>query len=130
MLAGYASGQTGFAFHHVVCQTLVRLGGTPHALTNAVVLSHSVRMMAGRAPREIASLAHALDGGPAEAGRAPDLVERLAARAEAQGLREIGFDPARIPAVLAALRDRAELGNTPPHTPDERELHDLIEASL
>src|SRR4051794_3641218 len=35
LLAAYASGQTGYAVHHVVCQTIVRLGGTPHAETNA-----------------------------------------------------------------------------------------------
>ena len=50
LLAGYASGAAGFAVHHAVCQMLVRLAGTPHAETNAVMLPHSARLMAGRAP--------------------------------------------------------------------------------
>jgi alcohol dehydrogenase class IV len=50
LLAGYASGATGIAVHHAVCQTIVRTVGTPHAETNAVVLPHSARLVARRAP--------------------------------------------------------------------------------
>ena len=35
LLGGYVLGMTGFAVHHVVCQTLVRTAGTPHGITNA-----------------------------------------------------------------------------------------------
>ncbi|MGH2714010.1 MAG: iron-containing alcohol dehydrogenase, partial [Thermoleophilaceae bacterium] len=47
LLAGWASGSTGIAFHHAVCQNVVRAAGSPHAETNAVVLPHSARLMAG-----------------------------------------------------------------------------------
>ena len=49
VLAGYASGVAGFAVHHAVCQTIVRVAGTPHAATNAVMLPHFVDLMAERA---------------------------------------------------------------------------------
>src|SRR5207247_3378264 len=60
LLAGYASGSAGFAVHHAVCQTIVRVGGTPHAQTNAVMLPHFVRMMAPRPPIAISRVAACL----------------------------------------------------------------------
>ena len=45
MLGGYVLGMTGFAVHHVVCQTLVRTAGTPHGITNAIVLPHSIAFL-------------------------------------------------------------------------------------
>jgi BirA family biotin operon repressor/biotin-[acetyl-CoA-carboxylase] ligase len=61
ILCAYALDSTGFAFHHVACQTLVRMVGTPHADTNATMLPRTMDAMRGRAPEEIASLAHAPD---------------------------------------------------------------------
>ena len=98
LLAGYASGQTGYAVHHVVCQTIVRVGGTPHAETNATMLPHTVRLMRGRAPEEIALVEQAI-GDP----------DRLAARAGVSGLRALGFDEARVGDVVAAVLPRPEL---------------------
>ena len=69
MLAGYAVGSTGFAVHHAVCQTIVRVCGTPHAQTNSVMLPHFVRFMEPRAPREIDMLGEALGGDVERAGR-------------------------------------------------------------
>lgn len=121
LLAGYASGQTGYAVHHVVCQTIVRVGGTPHAGTNATMLPHSIRLMRSRAPREVEQVEEALGG--------PDVADRLAARAEVSGLRALGFDPARTDEVVAAVLPRPELQNTP-SPPDEGELRELVEAAL
>ena len=65
LLAGYASGSTGIAVHHAICQTIVRTAGTPHAETNAVMLPHSARMMVSRAPAELGLFAGAV-GDPDE----------------------------------------------------------------
>ena len=62
--------------HHAVCQTIVRTAGAPHAETNAVMLPHSVRLMAARAPAAVASFGAALAAGGAEDGSPA----RLAAR--------------------------------------------------
>jgi alcohol dehydrogenase class IV len=121
LLAAYASGQAGYAVHHVVCQTIVRVGGTPHAETNATMLPHSIRLMRGRAPEEIAQVEQALGG--------PDGADRLAARAQVSGLRELGFDEAKVDEVVAAVLPRPELGNTP-SPPDEQELRAYVEGAL
>ncbi|MEA2466213.1 MAG: hypothetical protein QOJ57_339, partial [Thermoleophilaceae bacterium] len=118
LLAGYASGQTGYAVHHVVCQTIVRVGGTPHAETNATMLPHSIRLMRDRAPDEIA-LVDAAMGEP----------EQIAARAGVTGLRALGFDPERVDAVVAAVLPRPELQNTP-NAPGEAELRTFVKGAL
>jgi alcohol dehydrogenase class IV len=111
LLAGYASGQTGYAMHHVVCQTVVRLAATPHAQTNAVVLPHSVRVMVDRAPAEIGRLARTL--GADSASEAPDAVGRLVARTGVTTLRELGVRPGQLDAIVDAVAGRPELANTP-----------------
>ena len=121
LLAAYASGQTGYAVHHVVCQTIVRVGGTPHAETNATMLPHTLRLMRGRAPEEIAEVEDALGG----SGGA----ERLAARAGVSGLRALGFDEARVDDVVEAVLPRPELANTP-DPPAEAELREFVERAL
>jgi maleylacetate reductase len=121
LLAGWASGAAGYAVHHVVCQTIVRVGATPHAQTNATMLPHSVRLMRERAPEEIAQVERALGG--------PDGADRLAARAGVSGLEALGFDAALIDEVVAAVLPRPELGNTP-NAPREDELREFVRAAL
>jgi alcohol dehydrogenase class IV len=118
LLAGYASGAAGYAVHHVVCQTIVRVGGTPHAQTNATMLPHSVRLMRDRAPEAIRRVDEAI-GDPA----------RLAARAEVSGLRALGFDEALVGDVVGAVLPRPELANTP-SPPGEAELRTYVEGAL
>jgi len=86
LLAGYALGATGLALHHVVCQTLVLIAGTSHAQTNAVMLPHSVRLMAPRVPHEIGRFAEALGSGSPDPAAAGDLVTPLAARSGVSSL--------------------------------------------
>ena len=64
---GTRPAPAGFAVHHAVCQTIVRVAGTPHAQTNAVMLPHSARLMAGRAPAALGRLC----GGARRAGSRP-----------------------------------------------------------
>src|SRR4051794_13847635 len=124
LLAGYASGQTGYAFHHVVCQTTVRLAGTPHAETNAVVLPHSVRFMARRAPGEIGRLARTLGGADA-----PGAVARLTGRSGVTTLGELGVRPDQLDEIVAAAAPRPEVRNTP-RPPGAAELRGLLAAAL
>jgi alcohol dehydrogenase class IV len=121
VLCAYALDSTGFALHHVVCQTLVRMVGTPHAETNATMLPRTMDAMRGRAPEEIASLAHAL-------GVESD---ELRLRIESLGggprrLRDLGGDPDRIESACHAMLQRAELANTP-DPPDPEELRRLVD---
>ena len=122
VLAGWASGTAGYAVHHVVCQTIVRVAGTPHAGTNAVVLPHSVRLMTDRAPAEIERLSRALGGDAAER------VGDLSARAGATTLGELGFDASLADRVVAEAAARPEIHNTP-RPPSEEDLRTLVEAA-
>ncbi len=78
LLGGYAVGTTGLSLHHALCQTIVRTAGTPHALTNAVMLPHTLRFMEDRFPEQLRKLAAALGGDDA-----PSAVATLAARSGA-----------------------------------------------
>jgi maleylacetate reductase len=118
LLGGYAIGTTGLGIHHALCQTIVRTAGTPHAETNAVVLPHSLRHMAQRAPRELTLLARALGrplGAPDEAAEA---VAVLAARAGPATLGELGLDAGSLPAIRDAALEHPAFGATAA-TPDE-----------
>jgi maleylacetate reductase len=118
LLAAYASGAAGYAVHHVVCQTIVRVGSTPHAETNATMLPHSVRLMRDRAPEVMAQVDAAI-GDP----------DRLARRAGVSGLRALGFDESQVDEVVAAVLPRPELQNMP-SPPDEAELRAFVEGAL
>jgi alcohol dehydrogenase class IV len=119
LLAAYASGAAGYAVHHVLCQTIVRVGGTPHAQTNATMLPHTVRLMRDRAPGVMEAVEEAIGPDP----------ERLAGRAGVSGLRALGFDPALVDDVVAAALPRPELANTP-NAPGEEELRGFVEGAL
>jgi maleylacetate reductase len=127
LLAGYASGLAGFAVHHAVCQTIVRVAGTPHAQTNAVMLPHFVRMMETRAPEAITELAAAL-GAPGPAGAA-DRIAELSARAGVTRLGELGVDQAALEEVLQEAVGHPALANTP-DPPDGAELREVLGRAL
>ena len=128
MLAGYASGLAGFAVHHAVCQTIVRLCGTPHAKTNAIMLPHFVRIMDLRAREQMERVAAAL-GGDDRRGAAAEAVERLARRADAGRLSYYGVDQDCLDRVVEAVASRPELKNTP-DPPSEGELRAVLERAL
>jgi alcohol dehydrogenase class IV len=121
LLGSWALGATAYAVHHVVCQTLVRMAGTPHAETNAVMLPHSVAFVEPRAPEAIAKLRAALGGRD---------VSELSARAGATTLIELGADRAVVTDVVDAASERGELGNTPGGAPSRDELRALVDAAF
>jgi alcohol dehydrogenase class IV len=121
LLCAYALDTTGFALHHVVCQTLVRMLGTPHAETNATMLPRTMAAMLPRAPDEIAALARALG---AEAAEIRLRIESLGGGA--RRLRELGGSADRLESARHAMLQRPELANTP-DPPGPEELRRLLE---
>jgi len=129
LLAGYAVGSAGYAVQHVVCQTLVRVAGVPHAAAYAVMLPHTLRLMAPRVPELIGRVAAALGADRAEASLAAERAAVLAARAGPPRLSELGVELDQLEAVVAQVRGRPELANTP-RPPDEVELRRYLVAAL
>jgi len=119
LLAGYASGSTGIAVHHAVCQTIVRTAGTPHAETNAVMLPHSARLMEPRAPEAITAFREAVG---------MDLTE-LAARCGHTRLSSLGVGEQQLSGVAETVAAHPLLGNTP-DPPDAEELLALLREAL
>ena len=117
ILAGYAVGCAGFAVHHAVCQTTVRVLGTPHAQTNAVMLPHTSAFVARRAPDALQ-------------GVSPDTIRQLASHAGVTRLSELGVTEGRLDDVVEAVLAHPAIGNTPGGTPTAEELRGLLVAAL
>jgi alcohol dehydrogenase class IV len=121
ILCGYAIDSGAFALHHVVCQTLVRVCGSPHAETNAAILPRAMAFMAPRAPEEIATLAEALGTDPSE------IEARILELAGSPfGLGEAGADRSKLDQAVESILVRPELALTP-EPPNRDELEQLIE---
>ena len=119
LLAGYASGSTGIAVHHALCQTIVRTAGTPHAETNAVMLPHSARLMQPRAPEALAAFRGAVG---------TDLSE-LASRCGHERLGSLGVGDEQLTGVAETVAEHPLLANTP-DPPDAEELLALLRDAL
>jgi alcohol dehydrogenase class IV len=121
ILCGYAIDSGLFSIHHVVCQTLVRVCGSPHAETNAAILPRAMAFMEPRAPDAIASLAEAIGCEPAAIE--PRILEL---GAHPLGLGEAGADRSRLDEALDAMLQRPEIAFNP-QPPTRAELAELVE---
>jgi len=130
LLAGYAVGATGFAIHHALCQTTVRVASLAHAQVNAVMLPHTSGLMVARAPVAVGRFAGALGDPNGDPVNAPGRIARLTAETGVEGLGELGLDPASIPQIASAALGHPALGNTPGGAPSEAELAELLRAAL
>lgn len=119
LLAGYASGSTGIAVHHALCQTLVRTAGTPHAETNAVMLPHTARLMEPRAPEVVGAFRGALRS---------DL-EALAVRSGHARLATLGVGEQQLPGVAEAVAGHPYTANAP-DPPGAEELLAILREAL
>jgi maleylacetate reductase len=120
LLAAYAMDSAGYSLHHVLCQTIVRTCGTPHAATNAAMLPHVLAAMRGREPEAVGRLADAL--GVAADGL-PDRVAALGGGRRT--LADLGVRPEDLGAVADTALGRPELrALTPP--PDREELLSVL----
>jgi alcohol dehydrogenase class IV len=104
LLCGYAVDSAGYAVHHVLCQTTVRIAGTGHAQTNAAVLPQTIRLMQGRAPEALAALADELGSSPERLAEAVD---------EMGGHARVVIDPGVRETIADRAKARAELEDTP-----------------
>jgi maleylacetate reductase len=129
LLAGYASGAAGLAVHHAVCQTIVRVAGSPHAETNAVMLPHFAELMSMRAPAEMGALAAALGDPEGTPEAAPAALARLAARSGHMRLSTLGVEEAHFQPVVDAALQHPGVHNTP-DPPGREELLELLERAL
>lgn len=121
ILCGYAIDSGAFAIHHVICQTLVRICGSPHAETNAAILPRAMAFMAPRAPDNLALLAESLGTDPA--GIEARLLELGGNPA---GLGDLGADRAKLDDALDSMLLRPELAFTP-EPPTREDLKQLVE---
>jgi alcohol dehydrogenase class IV len=120
ILCGYAIDSAGFGLHHVVCQTLVRLCGTPHAETNAAILPHAVTLLASRVPGPFALLAGALG---TELDR---LGQRLLGLGQPTPLATLAGQPEQLDAALQAMLARPELASVPGPSLTRADLAQLV----
>jgi alcohol dehydrogenase class IV len=124
LLCAIAVDRTGFALHHVLGQTTVRLLGTPHADTYAALLPETMNAMRERAPEQIDALAAAL--GTDSAG----IRERIADLAGHRRLRELSADRDRIDEVVELALARPELDHmTPGETLTREDLTAILDAA-
>jgi alcohol dehydrogenase class IV len=127
LLAGYAVGSAGFALHHVVGQSLVRVTGAPHAATYAVLLPHTLRAMTERAPRALGKLAVTLGNVDADPAAAPDRVARLAAASGATRLSQLGVEREQLQEAAVVAAARPDLAANVPDPPSTEEIVGLLE---
>jgi alcohol dehydrogenase class IV len=120
LLCAYAVDSAGYALHHVLGQTVVRVCGTPHAETYAALLPHTMRVMLERAPQQMAKLAAAV-GVTAEA-----LPQRLD---ELGGGARLNLDPNLRGLVVETALARSELAGTPGPPVTAADLEALLEAA-
>lgn len=118
ILCGYAIDSAGLGLHHVICQTLVRICGTPHAETNAAILPHALALLAERAPEPYERLAAAI--GADRAG----LRQRVEELGRPRPLGDLGGDESKLDEAIEAMLKRSELVHVsnPPSGDDLAEL--------
>jgi alcohol dehydrogenase class IV len=123
ILCGYAIDSAMFAIHHVVCQTLVRICGTPHAGTNAAILPRAMSFMTPRVPDGLEPLATALQTTPGEIE-----ARILQLGGNPPGLGQLGGDHDKLPQALESMLLRPELAFTP-EPPTQADLEQLIHSA-
>ncbi len=129
LLCAHAIDAAGLALHHVLCQAIVAVAGTPHAQTNAVMLPHVLEWVAPHAPRELGLLAVALGADRADPALAGERARRLASRAGVGALAELGVGADDLDPVVEAAGRRPELAATP-GPPGRADLRALLTGAL
>jgi alcohol dehydrogenase class IV len=123
MLCAIAVDRAGFALHHALGQTTVRLLGIPHAETYAALLPLTMEAMRDRAPQQFEQLARALGTDP----------EGLRGRIDELGghrrLGELGADRDRIEEVVEGAMARPDLAEMTPGVVERSDLEAILEAA-
>jgi alcohol dehydrogenase class IV len=124
LLCGYAVDSAKLGLHHVVCQTLVRVCGTPHAETNAIILPLAVAFLAARAPDAFVPLAAAI--GTDLEGLEPRLLDLAG---DPAGLSTFGAEESCLDAAIETMLARSELASVPGPAPSSEDLRALLAAA-
>lgn len=123
--AGYAIGATGYALHHVVCQSIVRVGEVAHAPTYGVMLPYTLEFYKLRDDLTWSLISEEMG--------VPDPSMAIARICAAAGnpttLTDLGVAPERVDSIIAAASERRELALTPGGAGPE-EIRSLIESAL
>jgi alcohol dehydrogenase class IV len=124
LLCGYAIDSGMFGVHHVICQTLVRVCGSPHAGTNATILPRALALLVARAPDRLADLAAAIETDP------EDVEARvLQLGGDPVGLGALGADRAKLDQALDSMVVRPELAFVPGPPLGRGDLAELVESA-
>ncbi len=122
ILCGYAIDSGMFGLHHVICQTLVRVCGAPHAETNAAILPRALAFLLGRTADRLTDLAAVIETDP------EDIEARvLQLGGNPAGLGAIGADPARLDDALDSMLLRPELAFVPGPPLTKGDLAELLD---
>jgi alcohol dehydrogenase class IV len=123
LLCAYAIDSAMFGIHHVICQTLVRICGSPHAETNAAILPRAMAFLVPRAPDQLTALAESLGTD------SKDIEARiLQLGGNPAGLGELGADKSKLGQAIESMLMRPELAFTP-EPPSRADLAQLIESA-
>jgi alcohol dehydrogenase class IV len=123
MLCAMAVDRAGFALHHVLGQTAVRVLGIPHAEAYAALLPHTMEAIRERAPEQIEALARALGTQPER------LAERIAELGGDRSLGELGAERERFDEVLDGAMARPDLAHQTPGEVRRSDLAAILEAA-
>lgn len=123
--AGYAMGATGYALHHVICQTIVRIGEVAHAPTYGVILPYTLEFYKVRDDL-IWNLISEEMGVP---DPSMAIARVCAAAGNPTTLTALGVAPERVDAIVAAASERRELALTPGGATAE-DVRSLVESAL
>jgi alcohol dehydrogenase class IV len=122
LLCGYAIDSGMFGLHHVICQTLVRVCGSPHAETNAAILPRALALLTARAPDRFLDLAAAIATDP------EDIEARvLQLGGDPPGLAAAGADRAKLDHALDSMLLRPELAFVPGPPVTKGDLAELVD---
>ena len=114
LLAGYATDSAIYGLHHVMAQTLVRVGGAGHGPANVTLLPHTIPALARRAPAAMDRVTAVVGEGAARlrdrAGLAGSATSAWSARA-LRGVRRRGRPACRARSHSAARRPRRAAGD-------------------
>jgi alcohol dehydrogenase class IV len=123
MLCAIAVDRAGFALHHVLGQSTVRVLGVPHAEAYAALLPRTMEEMRGRAPEQIEALAEALGTEPRAIG---ERIDELGGR---RRIGELGADRGRLDEVVEVAMARPELERMTPGEVERSHLAGILESS-
>jgi alcohol dehydrogenase class IV len=123
LLCAIAVDRAGFALHHVLGQTTVRVLGIPHAETYAALLPRTMEAMRTRAPDQIEALARALG---TDSNGVRERIDELGGQ---RRIGELGADRDRIDEVVEVAMARPELQRMTPGEVERSDLAGILQAA-